>query len=401
MDLDLLKTFCMIEKTQEDIETIMSMTQGLPFVINYNNADIHKLICQNMRVKDYGADAIIYDSSKMENIDFLIYSGVVNLYTVKVIEGKDNLTLIREMSSGDCFGSFELSIMKTNLTKIDKIISISNEKTKVIIFENKKFEMIAPIKTKREAMIATQREIDANNGVKFDPEIFLFDDPQRINEIIDNVKTKISEAFKSVNTHEDIFSKLKTEKEFKEVMDMFNAKRELKEIFSFIDSKFSKDYSTNAILDLKLGVVSLKSIESVPKTEADILAALDELKNKFYDKTNVKNRNLIQLNIDKEFETDDFQDYIYEQINTEKNLDVLMQKKKKNETKIEQNKKLIKKEENLLLNSYYCIYCHVRPRDAISTNCHHLVICEECIKKAKICPKCGVNIENYHKIYRS
>ena len=401
MDLDLLKTFCMIEKTQEDIETIMSMTQGLPFVINYNNADIHKLICQNMRLKDYGADAIIYDSSKMENIDFLIYSGVVNLYTVKVIEGKDNLTLVREMSSGDCFGSFELSIMKTNLTKIDKIISISNEKTKVIIFENKKFEMIAPIKTKREAMIATQREIDANNGVKFDPEIFLFDDPQRINEIIDNVKTKITEAFKSVNTHEDIFSKLKTEKEFKEVMDMFNAKRELKEIFSFIDSKFSKDYSTNAILDLKLGVVSLKSIESVPKTEADILAALDELKNKFYDKTNVKNRNLIQLNIDKEFETDDFQDYIYEQINTEKNLDVLMQKKKKNETKIEQNKKLIKKEENLLLNSYYCIYCHVRPRDAISTNCHHLVICEECIKKAKICPKCGVNIENYHKIYRS
>ena len=401
MDLDLLKTFCMIEKTQEDIETIMSMTQGLPFVINYNNADIHKLICQNMRLKDYGADAIIYDSSKMENIDFLIYSGMVNLYTVKVIEGKDNLTLVREMSSGDCFGSFELSIMKTNLTKIDKIISISNEKTKVIIFENKKFEMIAPIKTKREAMIATQREIDANNGVKFDPEIFLFDDPQRINEIIDNVKTKITEAFKSVNTHEDIFSKLKTEKEFKEVMDMFNAKRELKEIFSFIDSKFSKDYSTNAILDLKLGVVSLKSIESVPKTEAGILAALDELKNKFYDKTNVKNRNLIQLNIDKEFETDDFQDYIYEQINTEKNLDVLMQKKKKNETKIEQNKKLIKKEENLLLNSYYCIYCHVRPRDAISTNCHHLVICEECIKKAKICPKCGVNIENYHKIYRS
>ena len=212
MDLDLLKTFCMIEKTQEDIETIMSMTQGLPFVINYNNADIHKLICQNMRLKDYGADAIIYDSSKMENIDFLIYSGVVNLYTVKVIEGKDNLTLVREMSSGDCFGSFELSIMKTNLTKIDKIISISNEKTKVIIFENKKFEMIAPIKTKREAMIATQREIDANNGVKFDPEIFLFDDPQRINEIIDNVKTKITEAFKSVNTHEDIFSKLKTEK---------------------------------------------------------------------------------------------------------------------------------------------------------------------------------------------
>jgi transposase len=70
--------------------------------------------------------------------------------------------------------------------------------------------------------------------------------------------------------------------------------------------------------------------------------ALDDLKNKFYDKSNIKNRNLIQLNIDKEFETEDFQDYVYDKINTKKNLDELMQKKKKNEMKIEQNKKLIK-----------------------------------------------------------
>ena len=401
MDLDLLKTFCLIEKTQEDIDTIMSMTQGLPFVINYNNTDIHRLICTNMRVHDYKPDSIIYDSSSMDNIDFLIYSGSVNVYTVKKVDNKDSLTLIREVAVGDCFGSFELNIMKKNMTKIEKVIAISNEKTKVIIFENKARELVEggvqPIKTKRELMI-TQRE---NNGVYFDPEIFLFDNPQKIYDIIDGVKVKLADVFKGVNKHEDLLNELKKEKEFKEILDAFPVKRELKEIFNFIDSKYGKDYSDNAILDLKLGMITLKSIESVPKMQTDIEAALDELKNKFYDKNNAKNRNLIQLNIDKEFETDDFQDYIYEQINNEKNLDELMQKKKKNETKIEQNKKLIKKEENLLLNSYYCIYCHVRPRDAISTNCHHLMICEECMKKTKICPKCGVNIENYHKIYRS
>jgi hypothetical protein len=198
-----------------------------------------------------------------------------------------------------------------------------------------------------------------------------------------------------------VFNKLKKEKEFEEVIKAFPNKKEFKEMFNYIDTKFGKEYSDTAMLDLKLGLISMKSVNSVPKTESELNLALDDLKNKFYDKSNIKNRNLIQLNIDKEFETEDFQDYVYDKINTKKNLDELMQKKKKNEMKIEQNKKLIKKEENMLLNTYYCIYCHIRPRDAISKNCHHLVICEECMKKTKICPKCGVNIEDYNKIYRS
>jgi hypothetical protein len=76
-------------------------------------------------------------------------------------------------------------------------------------------------------------------------------------------------------------------------------------------------------------------------------------------------------------------------------------KKKINDKHIEKNKTEIKKLENELLNTYYCIYCHTRPRNAMSDDCYHLVICDECIKKAKVCPRCGKNINSYHKIFRS
>ena len=83
VDLEILKVFSMTEKTLEDIETIMSMTQGLKFVISYNDPEIHRLICQNMHMKSCIANECIFDSSKMENIDFLIYSGRINLYILE------------------------------------------------------------------------------------------------------------------------------------------------------------------------------------------------------------------------------------------------------------------------------------------------------------------------------
>ena len=83
VDLEILKVFSMTEKTLEDIETIMSMTQGLKFVISYNDPEIHRLICQNMRMQSYIKNECVFDSSKMEDIDFLIYSGKINLYILE------------------------------------------------------------------------------------------------------------------------------------------------------------------------------------------------------------------------------------------------------------------------------------------------------------------------------
>ena len=51
VELDILKAYSLTEKTQEDIDTIMIMTQNLPFVISYNSIEVHRLLCQNMHFK--------------------------------------------------------------------------------------------------------------------------------------------------------------------------------------------------------------------------------------------------------------------------------------------------------------------------------------------------------------
>ena len=454
VDLEILKVFSMTEKTLEDIETIMSMTQGLKFVISYNDPEIHRLMCQNMHMKSCIKNECVFDSSKMENIDFLIYSGKINLYILekpgmrivfnddeegdsdesesksnsndntkrkkkkddkknkeKINDENENdpkyMTLIRELKQEDCFGSFEVNIMKQNNARFNKLLAYAIEPTKVIIFEkkNNKAQNENKILSRRD-LYQTQREInnkDKNNPKYYDPEIFLFDDPQKIISVIDKVKEQVNETFN--NDQDLIYSKnvmteLKREKEFLDVFDHLNTS-DLKETLNYIENKYENYYTAQSILELKLGTVVQKSINNIEKGQTNLLADMDNIRHKYYDKKNNKNKNLVQLNIDNELKDNKFEDYIIDKLNTEKNLDALLRQKKINDKNIEINKKKIKKEENELLNTYYCIYCHSRPRNAMSNNCHHLVICEECIKKTKVCPKCGKNIDSYHKIYRS
>ena len=454
VDLEILKVFSMTEKTLEDIETIMSMTQGLKFVISYNDPEIHRLICQNMHMKSCTKNECVFDSSKMEDIDFLVYSGKINLYILekpgmrivfsddeesssiksdnsnlkdnnksnnknnekkkkkqkdmKQIEENDpkNMTLIRELKTEDCFGSFEVNIMKQNNTRFNKLLAYSTEESKLIIFEKKsKLPTENKILSRRD-LYQTQREInnkDKNNPKYYDPEIFLFDDPQKIISVIDKVKEQVNESFNNDQDllySKNIMSELKKEKEFLDVCDHLNTS-DLKETLNYIENKYENYYNEQSILELKLGIIVQKSLNNMEKGQNNLLEDMDNIRHKYYDKKNNKNKNLVQLNIDNELKDNKFEDYIYEKLNTEKKLDALLRQKKINDKHIESNKKKIKKEENELLNTYYCIYCHTRPRNAMSNNCHHLVICEECIKKTKVCPRCGKNIDSYHKIYRS
>ncbi len=452
VDLEILKVFSMTEKTLEDIETIMSMTQGLKFVISYNDPEIHRLICQNMRMQSYIKNECVFDSSKMEDIDFLIYSGKINLYILekpgmRIVftedeesssssesnskEGKKNkkneksekkkaekkekaedendpknMTLIRELKTEDCFGSFEVNIMKQNNARFNKLLAYAIEPSKVIIFEKKSNKPTENKILSRRDLYQTQREInnkDKNNPKYYDPEIFLFDDPQKIISVIDKVKEQVSENFNNdqdIIYSKNIMSELKREKEFLDVCDHLNTS-DLKETLSYIENKYENYYTEQSILELKLGTVIQKTINNIEKGQSNLLEDMDNIRHKYYDKKNNKNKNLVQLNIDNELKDNKFEDYIIDKLNTEKKLDELLRQKKMNDKHIEVNKKKIKKEENELLNTYYCIYCHTRPRNAMSNNCHHLVICEECIQKTKVCPKCGKNIDSYHKIYRS
>ena len=446
VDLEILKVYAMTQKTLEDIETIMSMTQGLKFVISYNDPEIHRLICQNMHMKSCIKNECVFDSSKMENIDFLIYSGKINLYILekpgmrivfndeessssseeddenkknkkkKIDKKKENndenendpknMTLIRELKQEDVFGSFEVNIMKQNNTRFNKLLAYATEPSKVIIFEKKPVTQNENKILSRRDLYQTQREInnkDKNNPKYYDPEIFLFDDPQKIISVIDKVKEQVNETFNNdqdLMYSKNIMSELKREKEFLDVCDHLNTS-DLKETLSYIENKYENYYTEQSILELKLGTIVQKSIINMEKGQTNLLEDMDNIRHKYYDKKNNKNKNLVQLNIDNELKDNKFEDYVIDKLNKEKNLDDLLRQKKINDKHIEMNKKKIKKEENELLNTYYCIYCHSRPRNAMSNNCHHLVICDECIKKTKVCPRCGKNIDSYHKIYRS
>ena len=453
-ELEILKVFSMTEKTLEDIQTIMSMTQGLGFVISYNDPEIHRLICQNMYMKSYIKNECVFDSSKMEDVDFLIYSGKINLYILekpglrilysddddsnlsdsdsKDIKSKSknkkndkkkkekekekekeeyendpkNMTLIRELKVKDCFGSFELNIMKQNNTKFNKLLAYADEPSKLIVFPQKTNKPAENKILSRRDFFQTQREInnkDKNNPKYYDPEIFLFDDPQKIISVIDKVKERVSENFNNdqdIIYSKNIMTELKREKEFLDVCDHLNTS-DLKETLSYIENKYENYYTEQSILELKLGTIVQKTINNMEKGQNNLLEDMDNIRHKYYDKKNNKNKNLVQLNIDNELKDNKFEDYIIDKLNKEKKLDDLLRQKKINDKHIEINKKKIKKEENELLNTYYCIYCHTRPRNAMSNNCHHLVICEECIQKTKVCPKCGKNIDSYHKIFRS
>ena len=445
-DLEILKVFAMTQKTLEDIETIMSMTQGLKFVISYNNPQIHRLICENMSLRSCVGNECIFDSSRDTGIDFLIYSGKVNLYisekpglriqfeeeeessseseekeknhkkkkskkksNKKTYDENDpkNMTLIRELKAEDCFGSFEVNIMKQNNTRFNKLLAYSVEPSKVLVFDSKKNEKNPENKIlSRRDLYITQREIinkDKTNPKYYEPELFLFDDPEKITSVINKVKEHVEEQF---NNDQDLIytkealSEYKKEKEFLDVCGRLSTS-DLKETLNYIENKYQNYYNEHSIFELKLGTIVQKSLNNIEKGKNNLMNDMENLSEKYYDKKNIKNKNLLQLNIDNELKDNKFEDYIYDKLNREKKLDVLLKKKKINDKHIEKNKAEIKKQENELLNTYYCIYCHTRPRNAMSDDCYHLVICEECIKKAKVCPRCGKNINSYHKIFRS
>ena len=444
VDLEILKVFAMTQKTLEDIETIMSMTQGLKFVISYNNPQIHRQICENMSFRSCVKNECIFDSSKNTGIDFLIYSGKVNLYILEKPglrihfteeeepssekEEKNNnkkkkpkkkpkndfdetdpknMTLIRELKAEDCFGSFEVNIMMQNNTRFNKLLAYSTEPTKVLVFDTKKNEKNHDNKIlSRRDLYITQRELinkDKNNPKYYEPEIFLFDDPEKITSIINKAKDSVEECF---NNDQDMLytkealSEYKKEKEFLDVCGRLGTS-DLKETLSYIENKYQDYYNEHSIFELKLGTIVQKSLNNMEKGKNNLMNDLESLSDKYYDKKNNKNKNLLQLNIDNELKDSKFDDFIYDQLNKQKKLDFLLKQKKINDKHIEKNKMEIKKQENELLNTYYCIYCHTRPRNAMSDDCYHLVICDECIKKAKVCPRCGKNINKYHKIYRS
>jgi len=141
-------------------------------------------------------------------------------------------------------------------------------------------------------------------------------------------------------------------------------------------------------------------VNKVIDVKSSINLSFDELSNKIFEESE-KNPNYYSFNIEDILKSDKFKKFVFDNLNSEGILTKLTNEKKNNEIAINNSLHKLKIDENNLLETFYCVRCHKNPRNAISMNCNHLVLCEVCIKESKICPKCGLNIDKFNKIYRS
>lgn len=304
--------------------------------------------------------------------------------------------MLKTLSACDEFGC----LMEEN-KMYSKVVAISNNDSELVVFRDKK----------------DKDNNDKGSYTTFviyfiyfqDPEIFIIDNPHRIYEVIDSIKEKIDKEFKVFDKYQDVIESFRKEKEITELftfLESLSLKKgpkgdlDLDEIIKQIDYKY-KTHTDDSKMEMKLGVIINKSLEQIKKCNENIKTDFDELKLKLYSSSNLKNRNLLMMNVEDEIQKEDFKKYVVDKINKEGKLNNLLEEKRKNERIITNNKLKIKKEETFLLETFYCIKCHIRPRNAISKSCNHLVSCDECMEKTKVCPRCGINIDKYDRIYRS
>ena len=176
-------------------------------------------------------------------------------------------------------------------------------------------------------------------------------------------------------------------------------KTNFKDISDLVERKYP-NFTEDSKLDMKIAIIMDKTINNIKQCKNEIKSDLEEIKSKFFLESNFKNKNILSINVEEELTKSEFKNFIIEKLNKDGNLNNLFQQKIRNEKIIENNKYKIKNEETFLYEKFFCILCHFKPR-CILTDCNHLILCEDCIEKTKICVKCGRNILNYQKIYRS
>lgn len=108
----------------------------------------------------------------------------------------------------------------------------------------------------------------------------------------------------------------------------------------------------------------------------------------------------MNLNFEEILKTAEFNNFLKERIDYENILNNAFEDNNGNKKIIKENKQQIKKNDEYLLEKYYCFLCHKMPRNVLIKNCNHLILCENCVKNITVCPKCGLNIIDRIKIFR-
>jgi len=166
-----------------------------------------------------------------------------------------------------------------------------------------------------------------------------------------------------------------------------------------VENKFI-NYSDNSKKVIKYSLLFKKFLSEISQVKKSFSEKIQITKDKNWATDDLKNKNLLKLNIDEEIKNPNFKNYIIERMNREGKLNNLLEEKATNDKLIASKTSQIKKDENNLLDKYYCILCHKLPRNILIKSCNHLIMCENCVKTIQICPRCGIDIDDYDKIFR-
>jgi hypothetical protein len=167
-----------------------------------------------------------------------------------------------------------------------------------------------------------------------------------------------------------------------------------------IDIKFNT-YSFECRKEIKYAIILKIFISNIKITKDNLSNEIKNLKENLFTETcPEKNKNLINLNFEEILKTKEFNNFLKESIDYDNILNTALKDYNENKKIIKEKKDQQKKSDDYLLDKYYCNLCHKMPKNILIKNCNHLILCEECIKNIKICPKCGLNINEYVKIFR-
>jgi len=170
-------------------------------------------------------------------------------------------------------------------------------------------------------------------------------------------------------------------------------------MIKIVDNKFI-NYTEETKKQIKYSLIFKQFLGEIKQMKKNFSVKIDSIKEKNYSAENLKNKNLLNLSIEEEIKNPAFKQYIIERINREGKLNNSLKEKAYNDKLISSNATQIKRDEKVLLEKYYCVLCHKLPRNILIKNCNHLVMCDNCVKTIQICPRCGIDIEGYDKIFR-
>ena len=192
------------------------------------------------------------------------------------------------------------------------------------------------------------------------------------------------------------------------IIDYFPYTDSLIKNLTYIKSTYNNTNSNNNINNSQDNIMYMSSLIKVSNRINLIKTKVNSiLKNNFYSKLHKKKKSnnpnyisVIDLN-DHISNEKSFEEKIKNKLIKSLKLDSKILNKKKNNTKIILNRIKCKKEEHLLLKSFFCVLCRDSPRNVLP-ECGHLMLCEFCVENIRICPKCGlnVNVNEVAKIYR-